>query len=244
MTRTTLRTITANDVLFYVPNLIGYARVLCSCSSFVIMILSSGGNWWILATVLYVASFAGDLFDGMAARALRQTSEYGGLLDMVTDRCSTTGLLYVLDGEYSRWSNHDDGDVSSSASWRLLFLFLIILDISSHWCQMFSSSSLKDHHKSKTANAGRFFLVRWYYGSYPFFGYCCVGAEFTYIALYVLRHLTEENTPYAWYVARAILTVCVPACAVKQVVNVSQLCSASYAVAARDAERKNEERSR
>ncbi len=39
--------------------------------------------------------------DGLVARKLNQTSTFGGLLDMVTDRCSTLGLLYVLGGDYS-----------------------------------------------------------------------------------------------------------------------------------------------
>ena len=47
-----------------------------------------------------MSSFVGDLFDGMAARKFKQESSFGGLLDMVTDRCSTTGLLYILSTEY------------------------------------------------------------------------------------------------------------------------------------------------
>ncbi len=59
---------------------------------------------WIFATVLYVLSFVGDLFDGMAARKFDQCSTFGGLIDMVTDRCSTTGLLCALSKEYSETS--------------------------------------------------------------------------------------------------------------------------------------------
>jgi len=47
-----------------------------------------------------VYSFAADLFDGMAARRFNQCSSFGGMLDMVTDRCSTLGLLFILYGEY------------------------------------------------------------------------------------------------------------------------------------------------
>lgn len=53
-----------------------------------------------LASISYLYSFAADLFDGMAARRLNQCSSFGGLLDMVTDRCSTLGLLFILYGEY------------------------------------------------------------------------------------------------------------------------------------------------
>ena len=56
---------------------------------------------WIIAVILYVASFVGDLFDGMAARKFDQCSLFGGLLDMVTDRCSTAGLLCALSHEHN-----------------------------------------------------------------------------------------------------------------------------------------------
>lgn len=118
---------------------------------------------------------------------------------------------------------------------------LIILDISSHWCQMYSTTSLQKHHKSADGNKGRFFLVRWYYLSYPFFGYCCVGAEFTYVALYMLARVNAAGTGYDTVktVLGYFLMVTAPACAVKQVVNVSQLSSSCYAVAERDALEKN-----
>ena len=125
-----------------------------------------------------------------------------------------------------------------------LFTLLIILDISSHWCQMYSTTSQNSHHKSAEGNEGRFFLVRWYYSSYPFFGYCCVGAEFTYVTIYILSRLQGEvggdMDAFVKTLGQYFLYIVVPACAVKQVVNVSQLCSSCYAVAARDAALKNQ----
>jgi CDP-diacylglycerol--inositol 3-phosphatidyltransferase len=88
------------------------------------------------------------------------------------------------------------------------------------------------HHKSDDANAGRFFLVRWYYKYYYFFGYCCVGAEFTYVTLYMMAHHSHPWLSHA-------LHVLVPACATKQLVNIVQLTSACHAVASHDAELKN-----
>jgi len=176
------------------------------------------------AFMLYLGSFVGDLFDGIAARKFNQCSTFGGLLDMVTDRCSTTGLLYILSGEYD------------TPSLRLIFLFLIILDISSHWCQMYSTASLQTHHKSDEGNEGRVFLVRWYYHYYYFFGYCCVGTEFTYILLYALANTVDSDIKV---LCERALFVCIPACLVKQVVNVFQLSSACHAVATHDAKLKN-----
>lgn len=111
---------------------------------------------------------------------------------------------------------------------------------------MYSTTSLKQHHKSAEGNKGRFFLVRWYYLSYPFFGYCCVGAEFTYVTIYVLSRVNASSgdnidgyNAILKTLCEYVLLISVPACAAKQVVNVSQLCSSCYAVAAHDAVLKN-----
>ena len=89
----------ATNVLLYIPNIIGYLRVVLTLLSLSIMICYP--HQWIIAIICYVSSFVGDLFDGMAARKFNQCSTFGGLLDMVTDRCSTAGLLCVLTREYS-----------------------------------------------------------------------------------------------------------------------------------------------
>jgi CDP-diacylglycerol--inositol 3-phosphatidyltransferase len=93
-------TVTPANVLLYVPNLIGYGRIIFTLTSLILMTLAP--SQWIISIALYVASFVGDLFDGMAARKYNQTSTFGGLMDMVTDRCSTTGLLCVLVMEFAQ----------------------------------------------------------------------------------------------------------------------------------------------
>lgn len=50
-------------------------------------------------------------------------SQFGGVLDMVTDRFCTAGLLVVLGRLYEHM-------------W-LPFLFLMFLDVVSHWCKMY-----------------------------------------------------------------------------------------------------------
>ncbi len=190
---------------------------------------------------------------------------------MVTDRCSTLGLLFILYGEYGASGNAHFGlfrlvsffigpkshsFVMTTMLSRLVYIFLphishltlllfsklflslAILDISSHWCQMYSTASLQIHHKSAEGNADRFFLVRWYYQCYPFFGYCCVSAEITYVTLYVLGHTDDELLVT---IGSTLLKILVPGCATKQIVNVFQLCSSCYAVAEHDAKLKNKQ---
>ncbi|GFH49480.1 hypothetical protein CTEN210_05956 [Chaetoceros tenuissimus] len=220
---------TSKDVLLYIPNLIGYTRVIASLLTFALMIFSP--DQWSLAIASYIYSFAADLFDGMAARKFNQCSSFGGMLDMVTDRCSTLGLLFILYGEYG------NTDREYFAFYRITFLLLAVLDISSHWCQMYSTASLQIHHKSSEGNANRFFLVRWYYQCYPFFGYCCVSAEVTYITMYILNHL-EEGDPLLT-IGSNILKLVIPGCVTKQIVNVFQLTTSCNAVAEYDAKNAN-----
>mmetsp|Transcript_12859 Transcript_12859/g.28389 ORF Transcript_12859/g.28389 Transcript_12859/m.28389 type:complete len:123 (-) Transcript_12859:52-420(-) len=122
---------------------------------------------------------------------------------------------------------------------------------------MYSTAVLRLHHKSSEALTDRNFIVRWFYTIYPFFGYCCVGAEFTYISLFALANLHADEHAGGrggfelssavwssdlfwgslWW---KVFLCCVPACIIKQVVNFSQLISASSAIAHYDAELKNQ----
>jgi len=157
-------------------------------------------------------AFAGDVVDGYVARAFNQSSKFGGILDMVTDRVSTCGLLVTLSNLYPLYGIH--------------FTLLIVLDIASHWFHVMSVSS---HHKSKEALKHRNPLLQWYYSIYPFFGYCCVGTEFYYILLYVYKFY---RVPWIYQI---LAYGCFPACVLKQVVNVIQLISAADAIAEVDA---------
>ena len=79
-----------------------------------------------------------------------------------------------------------------------------------------------------------------------------VGAEFSYILLYAqlqlprlkdldlgtpvwLTNIVPKTSQVEWIVT-AMLYFCLPACLLKQVVNVAQLCSACHAIAAYDAQ--------
>lgn len=224
--------VTANEVLVYVPNLIGYSRVVGAVGSFLLMICRP--DKWSLAIALYISNFVGDLVDGWVARRLDQCSSFGGVLDMVTDRCSTAGLLYVLAGEFAA----KDAELALPL-YRISFLMLMILDISSHWVQMHSTLAVGAHHKSAEGNKGKNFLVRWFYQYYYFFGYCCVGAEFTYIMMYVRHHLPSDAPKLLQDASLLLLVACIPGCVAKQAVNVAQLSSSCHTIARFDAEQAN-----
>ncbi|KDO17789.1 hypothetical protein SPRG_16809 [Saprolegnia parasitica CBS 223.65] len=202
-----------SEVYLYIPNLIGYVRVALTAYSFYV-----AETDWKTSIICYAFSFICDYFDGFFARWFNQCSTFGAVLDMVTDRCSTAGLLVILSHLYP--------------AYKLAFLFLLVLDFSSHWYHMYAS---RGHHKSIESKKN--VLLRVYYGCYPLFGYCCVGAEFFYILLYVLSFeptLAVAGLPLAsiaWY-------GCFPACVMKNIINVAQLASAAASVAEFDYEQK------
>eukprot|EP00944_MAST-04C_sp_MAST-4C-sp1_P004153 g4153.t1 len=207
------------DVLLYVPNLIGYARVLLTGMFFY---YAFDAQSWPLAIACYVASFTLDFFDGYFARLLDQCSRLGQVLDMVTDRVSTAVLLAVL--------SMLQPDRSS------IYVFLLALDFSSHWFHMKSAG--EGHHKK--VDEKRNIILRMYYATYVLFGYCCVSAEFTYITLYTLHYEPQLAIPiiglplqsFLWYLL-------VPGCVIKNIVNVAQLWSAMCTIAEGDAEEHN-----
>lgn len=197
------RRLTSTDVLLWYPNLVGYLRILAMLASFYY-----AKSDWLKSIIFYQLSFVGDVVDGFVARKFNQCSKFGGILDMITDRVATCGLLVILSNLYPDYSFH--------------CILLIILDISSHWFHVMSVSA---HHKSESALEHRSPILQWYYSIYPLFGYCCVGTELFYILLYVLHYWQHPMMEQVCFYA------CLPACIVKQAVNVVQLVSAADAIA-------------
>ena len=108
-----LKAMAKGNVYLYVPNLIGYARV--------VLALVGYGNALVnyKLMVCYLLSQLLDAADGYAARLLKQSSSFGAVLDMVTDRVSTTCLCVVLGRLYPEYL--------------LGLCSLVMLDMFSHW---------------------------------------------------------------------------------------------------------------
>ena len=212
------------NVLFFVPNLIGYLRIVMTGVFFYYAFDSSTYE---LAIGAYITSFALDFFDGYFARLLDQCSKLGQVLDMVTDRVSTAVLLVVL--------THIDPD--KSHAW--IYTSMLALDFTSHWFHMRSSAG---HHKK--VEEDRNIILRIYYAYYYFFGYCCVSAEFTWIFLYIKFNNAQAfaSLPYGDVLSvNFLLKYCLmPGCIVKNIVNVAQLYDAMVAIAKVDAAEYNE----
>lgn len=164
-------TMDTSNVWLFVPNLIGYVRFLTGFAAF----------WYAFDPIntpqffgFYLLSYALDACDGVAARRLKQTSRFGAVLDMVCDRICTAALLAALANAY----------VDKSTTLSFAFIILMMLDVGSHWVQMYaqlllgaaSHKNLADEHP----------LVKLYY-NWVYLFTICLANETCLVMLFLLR---------------------------------------------------------
>jgi CDP-diacylglycerol--inositol 3-phosphatidyltransferase len=90
-----------------------------------------------------------DALDGYAARRYNQSTTFGAVLDMVTDRCTTACLLVFLASAWPRWS--------------IVFQGLISLDLASHYMHMYASLSMGGGQSHKKVDSSRSYILHLYY---------------------------------------------------------------------------------
>jgi len=209
----------SENVFLFVPNLIGYTRVIMAAAALHFMSFHPK-----YCTVLYCISCLLDAVDGHAARALGQTSKFGAVLDMVTDRCTTACLLCYLASGYPQYA--------------LAFQGLIALDFSSHYMHMYSSLVTGSRsHKTVTSEVS---WILWsYYNNATTLFLFCAGNELFYVALYLMKW---DHTPIgaylpkdlainsylaSWTLAQLLAAPTSLICVAKNIINVVQLWKAS-----------------
>ncbi|GAB7359854.1 hypothetical protein MBLNU230_g7382t1 [Neophaeotheca triangularis] len=168
---------TNESIFLFAPNLIGYARVVLALASLYFMPLHPRR-----CSFLYSISCLLDALDGWAARKFKQSTRFGAVLDMITDRCTTTCLLVFLATAKPRWS--------------MIFQILISLDFASHYLHMYATLAMGgqgESHKNVTARAGR--LMQIYYTSKTVLFVTCALNELFFIALYLLCFSSPYITP-------------------------------------------------
>ena len=208
-----------NKVFLYVPNLIGYVRFGFYLASF---IGHSWGNWQ-LCISLYVIAFILDEFDGRAARAFNQSSNFGAALDMVADRSATAGLCLILAQLYPNYL--------------LAFIGAIALDVSSHYYLIYATGILGEtSHKDsdKWVTNG---LLKLYYGNKSFMDLLILGNEVFYILLYLSFYLVGVTLYLgSWQITiwQLLLLICLPIYLLKQTTNVLQLQASAQKIASLD----------
>ena len=123
----------------------GYSRIILAVASLYYMPLHPR-----TCSFLYSISCLLDALDGAAARRFNQSTKFGAVLDMVTDRCTTACLLVFLSSAWPRWA--------------LLFQGLISLDLASHYIHMFATLTMGGADQShKKVDSSRSRILNLYY---------------------------------------------------------------------------------
>ncbi|ESK96838.1 cdp-diacylglycerol-inositol 3-phosphatidyltransferase [Moniliophthora roreri MCA 2997] len=212
----------SENVFLFVPNLIGYTRIILAAVSIHYMSYHP-----IYCTTAYVISCLLDAADGLAARKLKQSSKFGACLDMVTDRCTTTCLLCYLSIAYPTYA--------------IFFQALITLDFSSHYMHMYSSLLTgSESHKRVTSDVSR--ILRWYYTKKWVLFLICAANELFFVALYLVKWTSSELSAIPFVgiyvpsviaqipIAKFVAWCTLPVCALKNVINLVQLWKASKVI--------------
>lgn len=197
-------------VFLFIPNIIGYFRFL---ALFAILFTFSYSPF--LTVTFYGLSQLLDAFDGMAARHFKQSTKFGAVLDMVCDRASDAVILAILGSLYP--------------SWAWIFYSDIILDLVSHWYQMYAGLLTGEHHK-ETKTTWK--ILEWYYKK-PVLFTLVAGNELFFMSAYL--HAFSKNWPsLAVSVNLGLVCVGFALFLVKKVTSVVGLLSACEKVAEYD----------
>ncbi|KAF2860214.1 phosphatidylinositol synthase [Piedraia hortae CBS 480.64] len=168
---------TDENIFLFWPNLIGYARIILAIASLNFMPLHPRR-----CSFLYTVSCLLDALDGMAARHFEQSTRFGTVLDMVTDRCTTTCLLVFL--------------AAGKPAYAIYFQGLICLDVASHWILMFATLAMGGQgqsHKNVASRAS--WIMKVYYSNKTVLFIVCALNELFFISLYLLCFSSPLITP-------------------------------------------------
>ncbi|KAI9893304.1 MAG: CDP-diacylglycerol-inositol 3-phosphatidyltransferase [Vezdaea aestivalis] len=165
------------NIFLFIPNLIGYSRIILAVASLYYMPLHPR-----TCSFLYSISALLDALDGLAARHFNQSTKFGAVLDMVTDRCTTACLLVFLSSAWPRWS--------------LLFQGLISLDLASHYIHMFATLTMGGAAQShKKVDSSRSKILNLYYTNNKVLFLICALDQIFFIALYLLSFSSPTLSP-------------------------------------------------
>ncbi|KAF3929565.1 hypothetical protein ABW19_dt0206266 [Dactylella cylindrospora] len=183
------------NVYFFIPNIIGYARILLASISLIYMDIHP-----LTCTILYGVSCILDALDGYAARKFSQSTKFGAVLDMVTDRCTTSCLLMYLSAAYPEHPRL-----------KILFQGLLSLDLASHYMHMYAMMERgAGSHKSVVL-----------------FTFCAFN-ELHFVSLYLLSFPSPSAARDAILpFIKGMAYVTFPICFGKQIINFVQMARAA-----------------
>ncbi|KAH8149103.1 uncharacterized protein LAJ45_06642 [Morchella importuna] len=201
------------NIFLFIPNLIGYSRIILAGASLYFMPYHPH-----YCTLLYTVSCLLDALDGYAARTFNQSTKFGAVLDMVTDRCTTACLLCFLSAAYTKWA--------------ILFQGLISLDLASHYMHMYATLD-RGVSSHKTVEKKRSRILNLYYSNNKVLFTFCAANEVFFLAMYLLSFPQfQGEVSWPWVVA----AITFPVCAAKQWINVVQMVKAAVSLSEGDLE--------
>lgn len=206
------------NIFLFVPNLIGYTRIVLAVLSFYYMPFDHEK-----AIICYVVSGFLDALDGTAARYWNQGTKFGAILDQLTDRAASMCLLMVLGQLYPKYM--------------LVFQLSCTLDIVGHWIHIWSTMMTgAESHKSVDLSTNP--VLRIYYNSRPVLFFMCAGNELFYSMLY-LTYFTPGpewfGVLFGYGLWQWFAVISLPIAAVKSLISAVHLYAACVNVAAIDA---------
>ncbi|KAH8892054.1 CDP-diacylglycerol-inositol 3-phosphatidyltransferase PIS [Thozetella sp. PMI_491] len=165
------------NIFLFWPNIIGYSRIILAVASLYYMPLHPR-----TCSLLYSISCLLDALDGYAARYFDQSTRFGAVLDMVTDRCTTACLLVFLSSAFPRWA--------------IIFQGLISLDLASHYMHMYATLAMGGSGEShKNVDKSRSWILNLYYTNRTVLFVFCALNELFFIALYLLSFSSPFLSP-------------------------------------------------
>ena len=134
-----------NKIFLYVPNIVGYVRLLLLLAS----TQYEGYNF----VALFIISATLDFVDGYTARLFDQATLFGSCFDMMIDRLSTVVIMYRI--------------IAAEPKYTVILTQLFMIDFISHFLHFNVSLITKKHHKDMTSR-----LLRFYYNKSVLFAIC------------------------------------------------------------------------
>ncbi|KAL3271223.1 hypothetical protein HHI36_021719 [Cryptolaemus montrouzieri] len=190
------------NIFLFVPNIIGYARILFALISFYFMTSDCA-----IAIICYVISALLDAIDGHAARYFNQSTKFGAMLDQLMDRCGTMCLCTALAHfypEYMFW-----------------FMISMSIDIACHWIYL-HTSILQGKSNHKFIDMSESPIMNIYYTNRTVLFSMCAGNECFYAALYVL-HFTQGPLIFGLSLFKIIVYLSAPVAFVKSAISILHL---------------------
>ncbi|KKY14901.1 putative cdp-diacylglycerol-inositol 3-phosphatidyltransferase pis [Phaeomoniella chlamydospora] len=165
------------NIFLFIPNIIGYGRVVLAIVSLYYMPLHPR-----TCSLLYSVSCLLDALDGIAARKYDQSTQFGAVLDMVTDRCTTACLIVFLSSAFPTFA--------------IIFQGLISLDLASHYMHMYATLSMGGSGQShKKVDESRSWVLHLYYTNRTVLFIFCALNELFFIGLYLLSFSSPLLVP-------------------------------------------------